>query len=345
MIYLLFQNVESDSPAHEAGLRPGDLIMQVNGEAIQGLLHVQVVALIMAGGSKVSLKAAPLDKTPIKLGGRKRTHHMGKMFRQRSRRRNRRGKTEEKRRASSSLFKKLSSKRAEQHLASPLTPSKSFGQLNRSLSSSDSLPGSPTRLHSPKSPPGGRLWSPISDSAQNSSQSSSTSSSAPNSPASVAHLNPRPSSLHGLKHKLQTNKSPHRRKSIHNMPLSPLARTPSPSPMATSPTRSPSPLTMVHGHGPVLQPHGISNMTQIYNPLQQQSSPGHMQGLAQTLQGSTCRKHCMRPKSVCDPSPPLLRRALSPERLHPSSAEKPRSAEKHKAEKQTSPRLGGQRKS
>ena len=290
----------------------------------------------------MSLKAAPLDKTPIKVGGRKRTPNVGKMFRQRSRRRNRRGKTEERRRASSSLFKKLSSKRAEQHLASPLAPSKSFGQLNRSLSSSDSLPGSPTRLHSPKSPPGGRLWSPIGEPSYSSS-TSSTSSSTPNSPASIAHLNPRPSSLHGLKHKLQTNKSPHRRKSIHNMPLSPLARTPSPSPMATSPTRSPSPLTMVHGHGPVLQPHGISNMTQVYNPLQQQSSPGHIQCLSQSLQASGGRKHCMRPKSVCcDPSPPLLRRALSPERLHPSSAEKLRQAEKKKAGKQqTSPSQKG----
>ena len=43
------------------------------------------------------------------------------------------------------------------------------------------------------------------------------------------------------------------------MPLSPLARTPSPSPIATSPTRSPSPLTLGHVAG-------SSNMTQTYQP-------------------------------------------------------------------------------
>lgn len=38
----LVQSVKTNSPAFEAGLRPGDLITHINGETIQGLLHHQV---------------------------------------------------------------------------------------------------------------------------------------------------------------------------------------------------------------------------------------------------------------------------------------------------------------
>lgn len=315
--------VEQNSPAFEAGLRAGDLITHVNTENVQGLLHVQVVSLILQGGDKVTITAVPLESTSIKVGGRKRQPNAGKMTRRSSRRRHQRGKSEEKKRRPS-LFKRLSSRRAEQHLGSPLTPSKSIGSLNRSLSSGDSLPGSPTRSKSPKSPPTTRMWSPASDSAlstANSSNSSSPTSSTPNSPAAPSQFS-RPSSLHGLKHKLQTIKSPHRRKSVHNIPLSPLARTPSPSPMATSPTRSPSPLTLVQGQ--MSHPPGISNMTQTYNPSQGSPSPGGHQTLT-----PTARKAMARPKS-CEPGSPLLRRALSPDRLHPSAAEKQQSASARK---------------
>lgn len=83
-------------------------------------------------------------------------------------------------------------------------------------------------------------------SANTSSQSSSPSSSVPNTPTTnlgtTAPIYQRPSSLHGLKHKLHTiggaGKSPssNRRKSVCVIPLSPLARTPSPSP-TIEPTR------------------------------------------------------------------------------------------------------------
>lgn len=49
-----------------------------------------------------------------------------------------------------------------------------------------------------------------------------------------------------------SSNSSNRRKSVGHIPLSPLARTPSPSPLPASPTRSPSPLAfpvIVHQPG------------------------------------------------------------------------------------------------
>lgn len=195
-----------------------------------------------------------------------------------------------------------------------MTPTRSFQPLPRTLSSQD-LAGSPTHSKSLRSPPTNRITfsSPESShSPVNSSQSSSPSSSAPNSPAGVpsgatVHYQ-RPSTLHGLKHKLHTAAksihSPNRRKSVGHIPLSPLARTPSPSPLPSSPTRSPSPLAFPAGHHP-----GSSNTTQSYSPGTSLSTPG-----------SGNKKGFGRPKSA-EPGSPLLRRALSPDRLHPRSAE------------------------
>lgn len=158
----------------------------------------------------------------------------------------------------------------------------------------------------------------------NSSQSSSPSSSAPNTPtgnvSSGSQFYQRPSTLHGLKHKLHTSgktihsaasgnvSAANRRKSVGHIPLSPLARTPSPSPLPASPTRSPSPLAFPIGHQP-----GSSNTTQSY-------SPGVIPVAGAPLPTGTTKKTFARPKSA-EPSSPLLRRALSPDRLHPRSAE------------------------
>lgn len=43
----LFQNVEDGGPAHKAGLKAGDLITHVNGEAVHGLVHTEVVELLI----------------------------------------------------------------------------------------------------------------------------------------------------------------------------------------------------------------------------------------------------------------------------------------------------------
>ena len=102
---------------------------------------------------------------------------------------------------------------------------------------------------------------------------------------------------------------PNRRKSVGHIPLSPLARTPSPSPLPSSPTRSPSPLAFpLIGHQP-----GSSNTTQSY-------SPGGSLPVVQTVTAGAKKAGFVRTKSS-EPSSPLLRRALSPDRLHPRSAE------------------------
>lgn len=127
---------------------------------------------------------------------------------------------------------------------SPIAPSRSLQSFSRSQ---DSRPCQRLSL-SPLDP----FYQQVNLSSQsvgNSSQSSSPSSSVPNTPTSNLNTtapiyHQRPSSLHGLKHKLHTiggaGKSPSssRRKSVCVIPLSPLARTPSPSPCGpSSPTR------------------------------------------------------------------------------------------------------------
>lgn len=346
IIVLLFQHVEAGSPAFESGLRANDIITHVNEEATQGSLHTDVIQMILSSGHVLQVRTIPMENTSIRTCVRKRGVNPGKMARSKKNKKQVREKTGE-RKKSRSLFRRLSNRKAEQHAlpSSPLTPSRGFSALSKSLSSSE---GTPTSYKSPKSssplaavttftkpakspplgafgkskssqsPPLAQSWSPESSTA-NSSNSSSPSSSVPNSPASSTSQYCRPSSLHGLKHKrAQSLKSPHRRKSVHNIPLSPLARTPSPSPMVSSPTRSPSPLAVHHGHQTTT---GTSNLAQHTMPRQLNTS--------NPVQGTPIpKKSFTRPKS-CEPGSPLLRRALSPDRLlHPNSAEKPKAHRK-----------------
>ncbi|CAE1285272.1 MAST [Acanthosepion pharaonis] len=296
--------VETSGPAFEAGLRPGCLITHINEESVQSLLHTQVVQLILSGGNVLQIRSVPLENTTIKTGTRRHRTNPGKMARRVYHKK--REKSGEKKKGRS-LFRKLSKKTEHMHPGSPLSASRTFSPLSKSLSSAESSPNLP---RSARSLPINTPWPTPESAAGSSSTSSSPSSSGPSSPAASSHYG-RPSSLHGLKHpkRAQSMKSPHRRKSVHNIPLSPLARTPSPSPMATSPTRSPSPLAFTQGHQA-----GSSNTVQ-------QTYPSQLSASGSPVPHTTSRRSFTRPKS-CEPGSPLLRRALSPERLHPNAAEK-----------------------
>ncbi|XP_025207855.1 microtubule-associated serine/threonine-protein kinase 3 isoform X2 [Melanaphis sacchari] len=349
----LVMAVDPGSPAFEAGLSPGDLITHVNGEQVQGMNHTQVLQLLLSGGDKATLRSTPLEFTTIKTGGRRRepgqsklasnSRHRGLGFAHHSHRHHKRSQRkdipagESRRRQKSSLFRRISTK---------CTPD--YQQLtiigNRSLVAGGSAAQDAVTTAAASS-----------TSADYSSSTSSSSSSAnssptltPNSPTPYQ----RPSTLHGLKHKLHSATknlhSPNRRKSVGHIPLSPLARTPSPSPLPQSPTRSPSPLTFSSGHQP-----GSSNTTQSYSPSSLASSnPSSAAAVAAvaavcggvaasgsnaTVGGSGGSLGCCgsggtvivkktgssfsRPCKTSEPGSPLLRRALSPDRLHPRTAE------------------------
>ncbi|XP_044764723.1 microtubule-associated serine/threonine-protein kinase 3 isoform X2 [Coccinella septempunctata] len=326
----LVMAVEEGSPAFEAGLRPADLITHINGETVQGLYHTQVLQLLLGGAEHVSLRATPLEQTSIKTGGRKREPGLSKLAK-RSLHRQRKQKKDHDKKRKNSLFRRISNKRASaeiQQMAagiqSPIsvTPSRSFQSFSRSQ---DISPLNVTSVRnnanrSSLSPPDNMSHLTTSSSSQTPSSGSPSPTPVSASRSNKQHYQ-RPSTLHGLKHKLHStgcskvlhtsNPScaaaiPSRRKSVGHIPLSPLARTPSPSPLPASPTRSPSPLTFPIGHQP-----GSSNTTQSYSPSA---------GGAPIAICTQSKKGFVRAKTS-EPGSPLLRRALSPDRLHPRSAE------------------------
>lgn len=284
-VHHIVWNVEEGSPACQAGLKAGDLITHINGEPVHGLVHTEVIELLLKSGNKVSITTTPFENTSIKTGPARRNSYKSRMVR-----RSKKSKKKESLERRRSLFKKLAKQ------PSPLLhTSRSFSCLNRSLSSGESLPGSPTHSLSPRSPTPSYRSTPDFPSGTNSSQSSSPSSSAPNSPAGSGHI--RPSTLHGLAPKLSGQRyRSGRRKSAGNIPLSPLARTPSPTPQPTSPQRSPSPLL-----GP---PLGNAKIAQAF-PSKMHSPP-------------TIVRHIVRPKSAEPPRSPLLKRVQSEEKLSPA---------------------------
>eukprot|EP00073_Rattus_norvegicus_P046780 XP_017448928.1 PREDICTED: microtubule-associated serine/threonine-protein kinase 2 isoform X3 [Rattus norvegicus] len=279
-VHHMVWHVEDGGPASEAGLRQGDLITHVNGEPVHGLVHTEVVELVLKSGNKVSISTTPLENTSIKVGPARKGSSKAKMARRSKRSRGKDGQESRKR---NSLFRKITKQ------ASLLHTSRSLSSLNRSLSSGESGPCSPTHSHSlsPRSPPQGYRVAPdtVHSVGGNSSQSSSPSSSVPSSPAGSGHT--RPSSLHGLAPKLQRQYRSPRRKSAGSIPLSPLAHTPSPPAAAASPQRSPSPLS---GHGSQSFPTKLH----LSPPLGRQLS---------------------RPKSAEPPRSPLLKRVQSAEKL------------------------------
>ncbi|CDQ60216.1 unnamed protein product [Oncorhynchus mykiss] len=80
-VHHMVSNVEDGSPAHEAGLRANDLITHVNGESVQGLVHTEIMELLLKSGGKVALQTTALENTSIKVGPARKTSHKGKMAR------------------------------------------------------------------------------------------------------------------------------------------------------------------------------------------------------------------------------------------------------------------------
>ncbi|XP_035276240.1 microtubule-associated serine/threonine-protein kinase 3-like isoform X4 [Anguilla anguilla] len=213
--------VEEGSPAHDAGLRAGDLITHVNGESVRGLLHTEVVELLLRSGSSVALQTTALENTSIKLGPARKTGCGSKMVR-RTRRRRRRDAHHRRR---PSVAKKLSRQPSGAHSSRAAASA-----LHQSMSSSESGAGSPTPSPSPG--PATPSRSPAPDQAWDSSPplSSSPGSSSPGSPAGRA----RPRSLQGLGPRLSA-RAP-RRQSAIIIPPSPLASNPAPGPVPSPPS-------------------------------------------------------------------------------------------------------------
>ncbi|KAE8282854.1 Microtubule-associated serine/threonine-protein kinase 1 [Larimichthys crocea] len=216
-VHHMVWHVEDGGPAQDAGLSAGDLITHVNGESVHGLVHTEVVELILKSGSKVTVTTTPFENTSIKVGPARKSSYKSKM----ARRSKRMGAKEGQDKKRSSLFRKITKQ------SNLLHTSRSLSSLNRSLSSGDSLPGSPTHSLTARSPTQSYRSNLESPYLGTSSQSSSPASSTPNSPAASHHM--RPSSLHGLSPKLHRQYRSARCKSAGNIPLSPLAHTPSPT--------------------------------------------------------------------------------------------------------------------
>lgn len=57
--------MEDGGPAQEAGLKAGDLITHVNGESVHGLVHTEVVELILKVGditAEICFQIFPYNK-------------------------------------------------------------------------------------------------------------------------------------------------------------------------------------------------------------------------------------------------------------------------------------------
>uniref|UniRef100_A0A8C4IPE9 non-specific serine/threonine protein kinase n=1 Tax=Dicentrarchus labrax TaxID=13489 RepID=A0A8C4IPE9_DICLA len=80
-VHHIVWHVEDGGPAQEAGLSAGDLITHVNGESVHGLVHTEVVELILKSGNKVTVTTTPFENTSIKVGPARKSSYKSKMAR------------------------------------------------------------------------------------------------------------------------------------------------------------------------------------------------------------------------------------------------------------------------
>uniref|UniRef100_A0A8C6K7D9 non-specific serine/threonine protein kinase n=1 Tax=Nothobranchius furzeri TaxID=105023 RepID=A0A8C6K7D9_NOTFU len=80
-VHHMVWHVEDGGPAHDAGLKAGDLITHVNGESVHGLVHTEVVELILKSGNKVTVTTTPFENTSIKVGPARKSSYKSKMAR------------------------------------------------------------------------------------------------------------------------------------------------------------------------------------------------------------------------------------------------------------------------
>ncbi|XP_011484457.1 microtubule-associated serine/threonine-protein kinase 3 isoform X2 [Oryzias latipes] len=248
-------SVEDGSPAHEAGVRTGDLITHVNGESVQGLLHTEVVELLLKSGNKVTLQTTALENTSIKVGPARKASYKAKMARRCKKSKKKDGQDSRRR----SILKKLSKHSA----APPMHSSHSFSS-GFQQSSSDSLSGSPTQSLSPG--PSTPSRSPAPDHSGDSS--SSPCSSSPNSPVPQT----RPSSLHVLGRYTKAGRC----KSTSSIPPSPLACVPvlqPPSPQCSASSLPSHPKSLQGFHGKTSSPPTIARHSVRPHSLEPPRSP------------------------------------------------------------------------
>ena len=65
--------VAVSGPAEAAGLKANDVITHVNEQSVVGLIHSDVVKLILSGSNKLSIRAIPASEAQIRQGGRRRS--------------------------------------------------------------------------------------------------------------------------------------------------------------------------------------------------------------------------------------------------------------------------------
>uniref|UniRef100_A0A8C8BCB3 non-specific serine/threonine protein kinase n=1 Tax=Otus sunia TaxID=257818 RepID=A0A8C8BCB3_9STRI len=80
-VHHIVWDVEEGGAAYKVGLKAGDLITHINGEPVHGLVHTEVIELLLKSGNKVSVTTTPFENTSIKTGPARRNTCRSRMVR------------------------------------------------------------------------------------------------------------------------------------------------------------------------------------------------------------------------------------------------------------------------